>query len=248
MIQYLLKSADFSGLFRFVSPSFFKVVSPKVIFQIATQIKRNQSDHESWEQIVSAYSGSLNRAALGVGLQKGVSPVVSSGSLSSRDLGHRTLELFFHQVLTQETWVLDFRTEAFEVRADGVLWKPKNYYFKPSTPFVNGVRGLYRGFYSGDDSLFDQSLRDLQMEAARESLKAHFGQGDQSSVEFKLKVFQETFTQVFEDCAKTGTQVQGDFFVLGLMLLGLYERLESLGLSLDVRSAFETASKKASLQ
>ncbi len=247
MIQYLLKSADFSGLFRFVSPSFFKVVSPKVIFQIATQIKRNQSDLESWEKVASSYGESLNRAALGVQIHGSAGRVDSSGSLSSRDLGHRTLELFFHQVLTQDNWILDFRTEAFETRADGVLWKPKNYYFAPSTPFVNGVRGLYRGFYSGNDSLFDQSLRELQMEAARESLKAHFGQGDQSSVEFKLKVFQETFTQVFEDCAKSGTQVQGDFFVLGLMLLGLYERLESLGLPLDVRSAFETAAKKASL-
>ncbi len=246
MIQYLLKSADFSGLFRFVSPNFFKVVSPKIVFQIAAQIKSNQADQRRWDQVCASYAPQLSRAALGVELErskfpKSVDSTLTGLKLDSRDLGHRTLALFFHQVFTQDVWVIDLRSDAFEVTAGDLLWKPKAYYFCVEPSFLEAVRSLYRGFYSWDEAQFDEALRDLRMEGARESLRAHFGWGDQSAVVFQLKTFQDTFAQVFEACARSGTQVKGDFFVLGLMLLGLYERLETLGGAFDVRSSFDSA-------
>ncbi len=241
MIQYLLKSADFSGLFRFISPSFFKVVSPQVMFQIGTQILRNQKDLKTWEQIQKSHREGFDLLGLNVGLPGAQTP-------SPRDLGHRTLELFFYQILTQETWIVDLRTEAFEVHPGGVDWKPKAYYFKVQPQFLEGVRSLYRGFYLGDDALFDSALKQLKMDPARESFRAHFGLGDQSSVMFRLKEFQNTFTHIFDACAKEGNRLQGDFFVLGVMLVGLYERLETLNVPMNARACFDTVAQKVGPQ
>ncbi len=249
MIQYLLKSADFSGLFKFISPSFFKVVSPKVVFQIASEIRRNQSDVKCWERIQTQLSQNLEKAGLDVSLgasadrvqgSKGSSPV----SLTAQELGHKTLELFFFQILTQDVWVVDLRTAAFEGTQGSVLWRPKSYYFKLSPEFLEGVRSLYRGFYTGDDALFDRALKMLKMDPARDSFKKHFGLGDQTSVAFKLKVFQDTFTEVFDACAKAKNTLPGDFFVLGVMLVALYERLETLDVMFNVRSCFDSVMQR----
>jgi hypothetical protein len=253
VIQYLLKNADFANLFRFVSPSFFRVVSPQILFKIATQMKSNQADQKAWAELFEFYTEKLFQAGLGVTIQSesegGGSRVdLIAVKTNSGELGHLILELFFYQIFESENWVLDFRAEAFQSSEGQLKWVPKRYFFRVSPSFAEGIRGLYRGFYLGDEELFTRALKSLNMEPAGESLKAHFGQGDQSSVRFKLKVFQETFTQVFEVCAQSRTQVQGDFFVLGLMLLGLYESLESLDSPLNVRGAFESALRKASLK
>jgi predicted unusual protein kinase regulating ubiquinone biosynthesis (AarF/ABC1/UbiB family) len=126
-------------------------------------------------------------------------------------------------------------------------WRPKALYFQVGTEFVKNVRDLYRGFYLGEDRVFDEALERMGLLGARMSLRKHFGEGDQSAVSFRLKVFQNTFTEVFEVCAKEKIRLDRDFLVLGLMLLTLYENLESLDQSLDVRRSFMNASERAGL-
>jgi hypothetical protein len=165
---------------------------------------------------------------------------------STKEAGENVLVLFFHQILTQETWILDLRSEVFHEESTGSnSWSPKPIYCSIEPEFLKGIRSLYKGFYGSDDSLFDQALLDLGLTAAKHSLRNHFGQGDQSSILFQLKTFQSTFTDVFEACGREKIQLQPDFFVLGLMLLGLYENLESLGIPFDARKCFSQALEKA---
>ena len=158
--------------------------------------------------------------------------------------GNKILTLFFHQIITQSTWILDFRSDAFEgTQTGGLKWRPQPYFYEISPVFLAGVRSLYQGFYRSDDALFDQALSELGLSAAGQSLRNHFGVGDQSQVYFQLKTFQNTFTEVFDVCAREGVKLQPEFFVLGIILLGLYENLEILGVSFDARACFESAFK-----
>lgn len=246
MLQYLLRNADFSGLFRFVSPNFFKVVSPAVVVKVAGALKHNHSDKTGFRRLHAEYGKELVLADLGVCLESGDSLAQpKKAPLSSEQLGERALTLFFHQILTRDSWILDFRSESFqEVSGQALLWQPQAFYYSISDDFLKGVRSLYRGFYLSDDGLFDQALQGLGLTAAKESLRRHFGQGDQSSVLFHLKTFQRTFTDVFEACSREKLKLQPEFFVLGMMLLGLYEYLESLGVPYDVRKCFTLAEQR----
>ena len=248
IFQYLLKNSDLGSLFRFVSPNFFKVVSPSVLLRIGKELKQNQGDPKNWEKLWTQYSTTLHKADIGIKLDP-VAPLPQTQihlEPHVQELGERLLVLFFHQILTQDIWILDFRAEAVAVDARShSLWKPKPFYFSISPSFLKGVRSLYQGFYGSDDALFDQALLDLGLSAAKTSLKNHFGRGDQSQVEFKLKTFQNTFTEVFEVCAREKIELQPEFFILGIMLLGLYQQLEILAIPFDARKCFNFASEIA---
>jgi hypothetical protein len=251
MLQYLLKSSDLSGILRFVSPNLLSVISPKMLYEVITTLKRNHSRIDDWNEVCSRYSSVLNKDSVAVALvpQKNAAMEGVSSFLAKKEAGERVLTLFFHQILTQEYWVLDFRSQAFfqESESNGMSWRPKALYFHVAPKFVESVRNLYRGFYLAEDHVFDQALSQMGLLGARASLHKHFGQGDQSDVAFKLKVFQSTFTEVFEVCAKEKIRLDRDFLILGLMLLALYENLESLDHSFDVRGCFMDALRKAGL-
>jgi len=226
--SYLFSNLDFSGLFRFVSPNFFRVISPVSLFKIAPVLKRNYSDCHSWEELWKERSKKVRKA----------------GFSSNDDRGQHTLRLFFFQILTEETWILDFRAEAFATD-DKTGWNPKPLYYQVPTSFVKQTRELYRGFYTGDEKLFDSALSELGLLKAKDCLRNHFGQGDQTSVHFKLSTFQNTFAEVFEVCEREGLKLQTEFFVLGLMLLTLYQNLETLDAPQNARACFLDALEKA---
>lgn len=238
MLQYLLKNADFAGLFRFASPNFFKVVSPAALLQIAGVLAKNKGNGEGWEKARGGIFRAIREARF-------------SGSCEP---GEQALRIFFLQIFTQSVWVLDFRREAFAdfrnppkrpTEKIPVGWEPRPYYYEISPNFLRGLRSLYRGFYEEDPALFRAALGDLGLEQAEAALREHLGAGDQTKVEFRLKHFQGTFTKVFEVCHQKGIALHSDFFVLGLMLLGLYENLEEEGQPQNVRRAFLAASKAA---
>lgn len=237
ILPYLLKNSDLSGLLRFVTPNFLKVVPLSVLLKLGTRLKQNQADHAAWESLLAHSTAVVKTAGL------------NSLGPSSRNFGEGVLTLFFHQILQEETWILDFRAAAFAARSDegisSLNWQPEGYYYRFPPDFVKDIRSLYCGFYLSNDSQFEEALQGLGLILAKKSLKRHFGEGDQSRVEFKLKTFQSTFADVFETCASEKIQLRPEFFVLGLMLIGLYETLEGLGLPLDVRGSFMLALQKA---
>jgi hypothetical protein len=231
MFPYLFTNLDFAGLFRFVSPQFFKVVSPAALFKIAPKLKKNYSDEATWKALREHFSRSFQKANF---------PAASNP-------GENALRIFFFQILTEESWILDFRSQAFARLEGGAIeWNPKPLYYTISPVFLRGVREMYRGFYLGDDALFESALEELGLLKAKDCLRSHFGLGDQTQVNFELKTFQNTFADVFQVCEREGLKLQTEFFVLGLMLLTLYENLESLHSPQNARKCFAEAWERAS--
>jgi hypothetical protein len=233
IFPYLFTNLDFAGLFRFVSPQFFKVISPAALFKIAPKLKKNFSDEGAWK--------ALRKETLSNFQQAEFTP--------AKDLGEHVLRLFFYQILTEKSWILDFRSDAFSRDAAGVTnWNPKPLYYAMSPEFSHRMREMYRGFYLGDDALFDSALSDLGLLKARACLRSHFGEGDQSEVYFKLQTFQNTFADVFKVCEREGLTLHTEFFVLGLMLLTLYENLGAYEGPQNARKCFIEAWEKASIR
>jgi hypothetical protein len=155
--------------------------------------------------------------------------------------GRAVLELYFRQIFDQPVAVLDLRTAAFDFSSGKVRWNPKPLFFEWSPEFISGVRDMYAGFYMNDQARYMEGLRALDLAHADDIFKRHFGEGDQSRVEFSLAHFKKSFQAIFESCKKHKTRLHPDFFALGAYLLCLYENLESLNVPLDVRSAFDAA-------
>jgi hypothetical protein len=227
LISYLLSNSELSQLFRFLSPNWLQVTSPVDILKLVRQLQKNHGLTKQWQETQNSCHRTLEDLGLSVG-----------GKIPRRSRAQAALMLFFSQILFRDIWILDFRSSSFQGSENAWSWNPKSYYFKMSPEFVQGTRNLYRGFYRNDDTLFEEALASLHLSAARESLRKHFGIGDQSGVRFQLKTFQSTFVDVFESCARNKIKLHPDFFILGFMLLGLYENLEQSGELLDVRSIF----------
>jgi hypothetical protein len=231
MFPYLFTNLDFAGLFRFVSPQFFKVISPAALFKIAPKLKKNYSDGATWDALRKRTLRKIEKAHFP----------------AAKNSGEDALRLFFFQILTEETWILDFRAEAFsQPPGEELIWNPKPLYYAISPAFLGSVREMYRGFYLGDEALFDHALVELGLEKAKDCLRTHFGQGDQTKVDFQLQTFQNTFADVFQVCEREGLTLQTEFFILGLMLLTLYQNLESHHSPQNARKCFTEAWEKAS--
>jgi hypothetical protein len=248
MLNYLFRNADFSGLLKFVSPSFFKIIPPSMIIEVASELKRNHANSASWEAVRLNYQTELKKMGMTLDLQDAV-PRRQLGQ-SDRALGELVLEVYFHQILTQDTWMIDFRSEAFPENSHQkpkvpTVWAPKAIYSRIEPGFLQAIRSMYIGFYEENDSMFNAALRDLGLVAAGQSLRDHFGVGDQSQVRFQLRHFQKTFAAVFEVCAREKVRLHRDFAILGLMMLGLYELLEGIATPFDVRQCFRKARESA---
>ncbi len=197
------------------------------IFGIAKRLKKNHDKTEFSRELVTSLEQQYSEA------------------LHAASCGEAALSLFFAQILHRDVWVLDFRSDSFNGDGGKWTWAPRPFYFGFSSEFLKGIRCLYRGFYLGDDALFTEALESLQLSEAGESLRKHFGQGDQTSVSFSLKVFQNTFAEVFDACARAKIKLHPEFFVLGIALLSLYENLENSGERFDVRRCFLWAESKS---
>ena len=87
-------------------------------------------------------------------------------------------------------------------------------------------------------------LAALGLAQAEGAIRSQFGEGQQHAVRFLLEDFQKKFQDVFVRCQETGSRIDTGFLSLGLYLATLYEHLEALGESFDVRAAFDAASAR----
>ena len=221
MIKYLLKNSEVSELLKFVSPKYAKVVQPTAVALLVSRLFKNSLDQNGFQ---SAYE-SLNTTCE-----------------PTPDRGQFVLKLYFQQIFGQTRWILDFRHASIGPAPQaGLCWKPRNVFFDPDPVFLDSCRGIYRGFYRKDDALFSRSLQTLGIAPIKNALLDHLGSGDQTAVTFELKTFQKTFEKVFESCAEQGLILHSDFLALGIMLLGLYENLETIGTPQNVAFAFQSA-------
>ena len=225
LLLQLLRSSDYKSLASILSPQLFSVVPPSHLLAVAKKLQASRSDRQGWASLLHSRESWFKPQEL----------------QSSQELGNCVLRIFFDQVMNQDQWILDLRSDAFKHPSSApktTQWSPAPIFVKPDPTFLKRIRDLYIGFYGDRPELFDQAVDQLGLSAARETLRTHFGIGDQSRVRFSLATFQKTFAQVLKSCQASGTELDRDFLVLGLMLIGLYQNLEKLDQEFNVREAF----------
>lgn len=222
MLSYFLKNSELGELSAFISPALFRVIPLKELTSLAAHLAKTSKEKRA--------------------------PFQTSFPLSSVEpnlRGETILKAYFRQIFVSDSWTLDFRTKAWrnEMSEQGrvLKWVPLPIVYDPQPAFLLHLRNLYLSFYRDDDALFSETLASLDLLKLKIPLKAHFGEGDQSAVSFSLKQFQKSFERVFKECNKLNLSLGRDFIALGTMLLCLYESLETLGQTYNVRASFESA-------
>ena len=239
MIDILLKNlkgTDWEMLTDFVSPVFFDVVPTFGMASAFASIAKDYADKTKFERVREQVAKSLeDPLKIAIAKTRGEDLLASLSHDKKIERGEKVLEVYFRQLLTCETGILDLRSSSFSGTA---TWHPNSIYYRWKPDFRSAIAGMYRGFYLGDDAAFNQGLRELNLLHAADKFRAHFGSGSQEAVTFKLSEFKKSFHAIFVSCKENRAKLHPDFFALGVYLVCLYEHLEALGVPLNVRASF----------
>ena len=239
MLYAFARDAEFRQLTRFVSPAFFRVIPAGELMSQARRLMANRRDEGRFQHALR------NRATrlLGVGI-----PVVLNCAASEEaDMtaahpdrrsarAHQIVELYFHQLFDEGPSILDLRRTAF-LNGHQTRWSPSPWFVEWDPKFIEPLRDLYCGFYSGHDHAFRSALSELGLDTAEETFRTHFGES-QGKVKFVRKHFVETFQEVFVRCSEAGTRLHPNFLPLGIYLATLYDHLEQLDVPVNVERCF----------
>ena len=243
MIGQLLRQAEWREIGDLLAPSFFQVVSGKVLWKVGRELYGASRDERRFEAARAVRRASLAAADLPIEIASGDHVAVDTLSEAERiERGELVLALYFHEILGGDPWIFDFRYAAFDRSSKtGLAWHPKAWHADLEPGFRAHLAGVYRGFYGDDDALFRRSIQALGLSVAEQEFRAQFGGDDQRSVRFSVRTFQERFTAVFRRCREHGVSLAPEFLYLGMGLALLHEHLDALAVPLDVRGAFERA-------
>lgn len=255
MLGKLLSGSEFGQWASFVTPAFFNVMPTKALWQRFKDLARGTRDRDLNARVVHERQALLGRSSLGITLDaagapheratSAASPSEAAGAGSNAALispearAARVTALYFHQILHGDATLLDVREQAF-TKDHPFVWRPAPWIAQWEPSFIAALRQLYVGFYRENPAEFRAGLRALSLSHSEDLFRQHFG-GGQRAVRFEVKHFVSTFHQVFLRCRDAGTRLHPDFLLLGLYLASLYDHLESLGVSVDVATAFERA-------
>lgn len=233
-IVSLLKGSEWSEYLTYISPSFFDVVPPLGVLQEATKLARSvKSDPRETQSSAQETWACISRIA---------------GDLPDRDPGTLALAIYFFQLLYRKSSQVDLRSRSFTLGNQKVspaeqlqvTWTPALITSHWNTDFLSSLRLLYQGFYRDDHPTFEKALNQLGLSPAKDVLWQHFGTGDQSEVTFRLSEFRESFHKVFLVCKEHKLKLHPQFLNLGVILVCLYEHLESRNRTFNVRQIFKT--------
>jgi hypothetical protein len=243
MLARLLGSTDLKQLASFVSPAFFDVMPAGSLYTRARSLRSASKDPGAMRHAVTRRQASLDRAGLPIQLEAGRTGSSNEHSLDDRRRGELIVELYFHQLWTDDPVLLDLRHEAFAEGTDGTLrWRPSSWIAEFDPAFLRALRSIYRGFYDGDDAEFRGGLAALDLTGAEDVFRDQFG-ADVHAVTFRTPHFVSTFHDVFVRCRNAGKRLHPDFLPLGIELAAMYEHLETLKVPVDVARAFTSATK-----
>lgn len=248
MLDKLLgRHRDFAPLVRLVSPSFFRVVPGAQLTQRAWRLAKSTQQKEVFNRQLETLSPGLRTLGLAVDRHPSTPDMLAQSETltddAKKEAGERVLRAYFYGLLhpTARTPV-DLRPQVFHVTGNGLHWAPRPVWFAWDPAFHRALADLYAGFYGDDPSRFENGLATLNLSSAGDLFIKHFGEGDQTSVAFRKSTFTESFENIFRHCQAHRIALHGDFVPLGLMLAALYDALETLGGSFNVRASFGQAS------
>jgi hypothetical protein len=176
---------------------------------------------------------------------RGAEPLEDQTTARARKkYGDRILDLYFRQWDIEQGLFLDLRSTRFAVDDGELLYAPNGLWIQLRPEFRQGMLGIYRSFYSADDSAFEAALRQMGMlqpglsAAAEDELKAllhvHFGI-DQKAQIFSIDKFKASFDELFEFFIEHKCSLHSDFVFVGFYLITLYLTLEQGGQAHNVR-------------
>jgi hypothetical protein len=247
MIIRMLRATEWGQLLDFVSPTFFEVLPARALAGATRDLIASTRDAAGFRVIAEAIAGRLAARDLPIRLDLeadvGSTAAGGRGSREARCArGQLLLRLYFEQILGCDAALLDLRGARFAQRGNTLVWTPARGSVRWDPAFLDAIRRMYRGFYTGDDAAFRSALGDLHLDDAADLFLDHFGAGDQTAVRFEMAHFTKSFHAVFVRCRESGARLHGGFVALGVHLASLYEHLEGLDVPLDVRAAFAAAS------
>ncbi|MFL5320670.1 MAG: hypothetical protein ACJ790_13495 [Myxococcaceae bacterium] len=243
----LVRNTEWATFIDLVSPSFFEVLPPTALSGQAKELISNYVSRARFLRVREEIAASLDATALGVDMRSALPKNASNTELTDFEKqarGDAVLRLFFHQLFSSDTAVLDLRSRSFAADETRLVWNPSPLFVRWEPDFLPPLRDLYVGFYSDDAARFRSGLEALKLTAAEDVFRQHFG-GQSGVVQFRLADFQKSFHQAFVRCREAGSRLHGNFLPLGLFLACLYEHLEKLGQPLDVRAAFERVYRRS---
>jgi len=245
MIGKILASGQLGKLASFVSPTFFDVMPAKALWSRGRALLAGTRNHEAFRHAVATRSSELAtwlpQIELVAERKRSSGPIVPS---AAEWRGASVVELYFHQLFHGSTALLDLRGQSFTPAGERLIWHPAPWFTQWSPEFIGPLREIYLGFYRKDDAMFQRGLTALSLQHAGDLFLKHFAAG---MVTFRTVDFVDTFHQVFERCKEARVSLHPDFLPLGIYLAALYDQMEDLAVAVDVKAAFERATRDATV-
>lgn len=235
MLLNMIKQTPWEFLKDYISPSFFKVIPISILSKEALSLALNVKS-KNLLPIKKDLNTILNQLNIEIGEAKNN----SKNSKSNKELAELILKLYFTQIIYSQNILLDIRHENFSWEKSNRkwIWTPHSLFIKWKSDFSQSIKDIYDGYYTGDDHLFTEGLKKLNLYPCKDLFKQHFGFGNQTQVEFKQENFYKIFHEIFLECKKHNIKLHSNFISLGLFLALLYESLEKLNVTLDVRKSY----------
>ena len=224
-----------------LSPAFFRVLSARKIWGRARTLVAASRDDDANARARRRRADALARSRLDIALTPAVEG--NGPALAPSLTASRVVELYFHQIFSDETALLDLRSQAFGSRDATLTWSPARWLVDWDPAFIGPLRDVCRAFYADDDAAFLDAIGRLGMEGAADVFRAHFA--DAGRMRFSLDHFARSFDAIFRRCKEAGIELHADFVPLGLYLASMYEHLEALDVEVDVGACFHRAVGRA---
>jgi hypothetical protein len=239
MLEKLSKGSEWSALLELVSPKFFDVMPARELQREVRVLASNYMNHSKHTAVRTRIGALLEHSGLPVRLGAG-SPMTEEEADMGR--GQAVLRLYFLQLMSSPEALLDLRYQRFRAPGRGLVWDPAPLYLRWDATFLASLRRLYVAFYEDREEAFRAALGELELLPAEAALRKSFGGSErQHAVIFRTAEFRESFQEAFRQCQRSGCVLHRNFASLGLYLACLYQHLETIGGSHDVRAAFSAA-------
>lgn len=241
----------FASLLDYIAPSAFKVVKWQQVLKQAPKISKEILTKKSVPKLKENFAPQLPE---GLTFAEQDCEDVYEDDIATKNSGEILLALYFKQLYCGTTIFIDLRPERFTYRKNGMLaWDPNGLWVDFEESFIVGMRMLYDGFYTNNNSLLNSSLAELGLISESMNgkdkdelihlLEKHFGSGRDEPMSFSIESFMISFDQMFLFLKKHGVKLSGDFLYLGIYLVTLYLHLEKIGKKYDTKSAFLVGSR-----
>ncbi len=248
MFRLAVKGTSWSHLLDYLSPALFDVMPARDLIKQGRELMANRSDTGRFAETRSQVGDELASQGIEVHLadkheSTEKTELAHLDGDRAREVGQRILAVYFGQIFSGDRAILDLRSSSFLLSEPSALhWHPSALYIEWEPRFLDAIRDLYVGFYLEDEGRFQRALGSLDMADSADVLINLLGRDDPRNARFESAAFHAHFHEMFVTYRDRGTTLHRNFLALGVYLICLYDALECLGGSFDVRSAVERAS------